>query len=88
MLASTDRVGQEAGTLQVGKAGLARIIHDGSSQNRAVAKRDRRAEPRGREAYLKRYVDRLSGEPACLDAVPTASRLVVAANPRLQQKRS
>ena len=29
-----------------------------------------------------------SGEPACLDAVPTASRLVAAANPRLQQKRS
>ena len=47
---------------------LARIIHDGSSRNRAVAKRDRRAEPRGREAYLKQYVDRLSGEPACLDA--------------------
>ena len=30
-----------------GKAaqGLARIIHDGSSRNRAVAKRDRREEP-------------------------------------------
>ena len=40
----------------------------------------------GREAYLKQYVDRLSGEPACLDAASTASRLVVAANPRLQQK--
>jgi hypothetical protein len=26
--------------------------------------RDGRAEPRGREAYLKQYVDRLSGEPA------------------------
>jgi hypothetical protein len=37
---------------------------------------------------LTQYVDRLSGEPACLDAVPTASRLVGAANPRLQQKRS
>jgi len=24
---------------------LARIVHDGSSRNRAVAKRDRRAEP-------------------------------------------
>ena len=67
---------------------LARIIHDGSWRNRAVATRDRRAEPRGREAYLKRYVDRLNGEPACLDAGPTASRLVAAANPRLQQKRS
>jgi len=48
----------------------ARIIHDGSSRNRAVAKRDRRAEPRGREAYLKQYVDRPNGEPACLDAGP------------------
>ena len=67
---------------------LTRIIHDGSSRNRAVAMRDRRAEPRGREAYLKQYVDRPSGEPACLDAGLTASRLVVAANPRLQQKRS
>ena len=46
--------------------GSTRIIHDGSSRNRAVAKRDRRAEPRGREAYLKQYVDRPSGEPACL----------------------
>jgi hypothetical protein len=64
----------------------ARIIHDGSSRNRAVAMRDRRAEPRGREAYLKQYVDRPSGEPACLDAMPDASRLVAAANPRLQQK--
>ena len=43
---------------------LTRIIHDGSSRNRAVATRDRRAEPRGRETYLKQYVDRLSGEPA------------------------
>jgi hypothetical protein len=50
-------------------ASLARIIHDGSLRNRAVAKRDRRTEPRGRKAYLKQYVDRPSGEPACLDAV-------------------
>jgi hypothetical protein len=64
----------------------ARIIHDGSSRNRAVATRDGRAEPRGREAYLKQYVDRLNGEPACLDAGLSASRLVAAANPRLQQK--
>ena len=35
---------------------LARIIHDGSSRNRAVAKRDRRAEPRGREASLNRML--------------------------------
>jgi hypothetical protein len=49
---------------------LARIIHDSSFRNRAVAKRERRAEPRGRKAYLKQYVDRPSGEPACLDAEP------------------
>ena len=67
---------------------LARIIHDGSMRNRAVAKRERRAESRGRKAYLKQYVDRQSGEPACLDATPDAARLVAAANPRLQQKRS
>ena len=47
---------------------LARIIHDGSSGNRAVATRDRRAEPRGSQSYLKQCVDRPSGEPACLDA--------------------
>jgi hypothetical protein len=67
-------------------AALARIIHDGSSRNRTIARRDRRAEQRGREAYLKQYVDRLNGEPVCLDAVPTASGLVVATNLRLQQK--
>ena len=58
---------------------LARIIHDGSSRNRAVATRDRRAEPRGREAYLKPYVDRPNGEPACLDAGPTVSGCVATA---------
>ena len=48
---------------------IARVtLNDGSSRNRAVAKRDRREEPRGREAYLKQYVDRPNGEPACLDA--------------------
>ena len=56
----------DIGTVQV----LARIIHDGSWRNRAVAMRDRRAELRGREAYLKQYVDRPSGEPACLNAGP------------------
>jgi len=40
-----------------------------------------RAELRWREAYLKQYVDRRSGEPACLDAADAASRLVTAANP-------
>jgi hypothetical protein len=32
-----------------------------------------------REAYLKQYVDRPNGEPACLDAGPTASRCVATA---------
>jgi len=35
-----------------GTNGLARITHDGSSRNRAVALRDRHAEPRDSEAYL------------------------------------
>ena len=55
---------------------LARIIHDGSLRNRAVAKRDRRAEPRGRKADSKQYVDRPSGEPACLDAAQPRSGLL------------
>lgn len=37
---------------------------DGSSRNHGVAKRDGRVEPRGAEAYLKQYVEGLSGEPA------------------------
>ena len=40
----------------------------------------------GTEAYVTQYVDRPSGEPACLDAAPAASMLVAAANSRLQQK--
>src|SRR5206468_5901885 len=47
-----------------GSHGRARIIHDGSSRNRADAKRNGRLEPRGREAYSLQYVDRLSGETA------------------------
>ena len=44
---------------------LTRIIHDGSSRNRAVAKRDRRAEPGGREASLNRMLtDRAASLPA------------------------
>jgi len=39
-------------------------------------------------AYSLEYVDRLSGEPARLHAAAAACRLVGAANPRLQQKRS
>src|SRR5712692_6097982 len=33
----------------------------------------------GREAYLKQYVDRPNGEPACLDAGPTVSRCIATA---------
>ena len=66
----------------------ARIIHDGSSRNRAVASRDGRAEPRGTEAYWNQYVEGLSGEPARMPAVQGAGRLVAAANERLQQKHS
>ena len=46
-----------------------------------------RAEPARKGGILEQDVDRLSGEPACLDDGPSASRLVVAANPRLQQTR-
>ena len=56
----------------------ARIIHDGSSRPpvaggratgpRAVALRDGRPEPREPEAYLKQYVEGLSGEAARLAA--------------------
>src|SRR2546428_10296920 len=60
---------------------LARIIHDGSSRNRAVASRDGRAEARGREAYSLQYGDRLSGEPGRLPAGEPAGRLVAAADP-------
>ena len=67
---------------------LTRIIHDGSSRNRAAASGDGRAEERGREAYSLQYGDRLSGEPARLPAIQRAGRLVAAADPRLQQKRS
>ena len=47
-----------------------------------------REEPRGREAYSRQYVDRLSGEPARLRAAEAAGRLVAAASLQLQQKRS
>jgi hypothetical protein len=42
----------------------AHILHDGSSRNHEVAKRDGRVEPRGAEAYLKQYDEGLRGEPA------------------------
>jgi hypothetical protein len=63
---------------------LARIIHDGSSRNRAVARRDGHAEPREGEACLKQHVETLRGEPARQDAFHAACWLVAAANPRLQ----
>ena len=44
---ATYRVEQETETIQVGRAGLAHIMHDGSSRNRQAALRDWRAEPRG-----------------------------------------
>ena len=50
------------------KIRLTRIIHDGSLRNRAVAWRDERVEPRGPDAYLKQYVEGLSGEPTRLHA--------------------
>ena len=43
--------------------------------------RDGHAEPRETEVYLKQYVEATRGEPV-------RRRFVVAANPRLQQKRS
>ena len=43
---------------------LTRIIHVGSSRNRAIAKRDGQAQPQRSEAYLQQYVERLSGEHA------------------------
>ena len=66
---------------------IARIIHDSSSRNRVVAwpsasprgERDGHVEPRETDAYLKQYVEATRGEHA-------RRRLVVAANPRLQQK--
>jgi hypothetical protein len=50
------RFSRVAGWWNVCVRSLTRIIHDGSSRNRAVAKRDRRAEPRGREASLNRML--------------------------------
>ena len=61
--------------------GVARIIHDGSWRNHAVAWRDGRVEPREPEAYLKQYVEGTSGEPARLAAGLSAATLVAAANP-------
>ena len=43
-------------------ARLAHIIHDSSSRNCGIARRDGRAGPRGREADLTQSVDRPSGE--------------------------
>ena len=42
--------------------------HDGSWRNRGAALRDRRAESRGTEAYLRNYVEGLNDEPVGLAA--------------------
>jgi DNA-binding XRE family transcriptional regulator len=55
-----------AAALGMSKRTLARIIHDSSSRNHAVAERDGRAVPREPEAYLKQYVEGASGEPGRL----------------------
>ena len=64
---------------------LARMIHDGSSRNLGAALRDQRAEQMGtankKGASLHQYMGVPKGEP-------TGRRLVAAANPQLQQKRS
>jgi hypothetical protein len=60
---------------------LAHNVHDGSSRNHEVAKRDGRVEPREREASLKQDVDRPSGEPVRWHAMKPAGQFVAAANP-------
>ncbi|MBX3328980.1 MAG: hypothetical protein KF722_01155 [Nitrospira sp.] len=47
---------------------LTRIVHDSSSRNRAVARRDRRVESREAEAYLKQSVEAARDEPVCRHA--------------------
>ena len=59
---------------------------DGSWRKRKAASRDRRAEARGTEAYLRKYVEGLSDEPVGL-AHLDAAKLVAAADLRLQQNR-
>ena len=64
---------------------LARMIHDGSSRNRGATSRDQRAEQMGtankKGDSLHQYMEGPKDEP-------TGRRLVAAANPQLQQKRS
>jgi hypothetical protein len=60
------------------RGSLARIIHDGSSRNRAAALRDRHAEPRRADKYLKQYVERPSGEPACRQACRSSGSAIAA----------
>ena len=43
-------------------------------------------EARGPEAYLKQYVEGLSGEPARQHTAQLMCRLVVVANPQLQKR--
>jgi hypothetical protein len=52
----------------LGLSRLTRIIQDGSSRNRGVAKRDGRVEPLAAEAYLTQYVEAREGRarpPPC-----------------------
>jgi hypothetical protein len=77
------------------------MIHDGSSRCTrciwksigypGVAPRDGQAQRRGREAYLKQYVDRLSGEHARRQACRSSESgcpLLLCCNGPKQQKRS
>lgn len=57
---------------------LTRIIHDASLQNRGVARRDGQAQPRGTEAYLKQYVEGLSGEHARRQACRSDKLAIIA----------
>jgi len=50
------------------KSALFLRVGDGSWRNRNAVSRDRRAEARGTEAYLRKYVEGLSDEPVGLGA--------------------
>ena len=60
---------------------LAHIIHDGSSRNRAAALQDRHTEPRRIDAYLKQYVEGLSGEHARRSSVSAFAAELLMNNP-------
>ena len=66
------------GSVQTDGVMLAHIVHDGSSRNCVAALRDRHAEPRKTDAYLKQYVEELSGEPACRQVYRSSGSLIAA----------